>query len=665
MQLIIVESPTKAKTFGKFLDKKDFSIISSMGHIRDLPKKKLGIDLEDNFEPDYEIIPGKKKVVDPLVREARKAEKVILATDPDREGEAIAYHIGDILRSKIKKKLAYDRIVFHEITESALREALGKSRPLNQELFDAQQARRVLDRIVGYKISPYLWKKFSKSWLSAGRVQTVALRIIVEREKERNKFKTEAYFSVKGFFDHGGPLEAKLVKLLGKEFYRTDKLELFDGKYEYQSSLLKDEKSAKEETGRLTTEKYAIAEVSENRSSRTPPPPFITSTLQQNAGSAFGFTAKRAMRIAQSLYEEGLITYHRTDSFNISEKFINEARAYIAKKYGQGYLSEKIRRYKQKSKLAQEAHEAIRPTNVQNHPDSQKLAGLRGEQRKLYFLIYNRSLSTQMKEAVILRQKILIVSGSDDVFRTEREQIMFPGFLILSMKEKKEKELITGLAKGQPIKLLDIELEEKATQPPPRYSEATLVKTLEARGIGRPSTYAPIISLIQERHYVEKQGRELVPSELGMSVSDLLVKKFVNVFDISFTAKMEDELDNVALGKIKWRDLVGRFYSPLSQELEVAYKDTDKIKVEEKTTEACPECGAMLVIKMSRFGRFYACSNFPKCRYTKSFLEKTGTACPECKQGELVVRFSRKKKRFYACDRYPDCRYTTLWLPKL
>jgi DNA topoisomerase-1 len=666
MDLIIVESPTKAKTFNKYIDSKKYLVVSSMGHIRDLPKKKLGIDLENNFELEYEIIPGKKKIIDPLVKDAKRAQRIILATDADREGEAIAFHIKQVLLKKVKKNIEFDRIVFHEITKEALKEALAKSKSINEKLFDAQQARRVLDRIVGYKISPYLWKRFSKSWLSAGRVQSVALRFIVEREKERDVFKSNHYYVIKAdFLSKKIKLEAKLIELKGKLFYTSEKIDLFDGSYEFQKTLIKSDSQVKEEMNRLGKEKYSIDKVKESDSFRKPPAPFTTSTLQQKAVNLFGFSAKRTMRIAQSLYEYGLITYHRTDSFNISDKFIRDCRNWIVKQYGEEYLSATKRIFKQKSKLAQEAHEAIRPTDVTKDSKSKSILKLKLDEQKIYTLIYNRALATQMKEAYFKRQKIIIKSGMNDKFSTDYQEIKFYGYLILEKEHlSKDKGLVKNLKEKTSMIMKNLNVENKETLPPPRYSEASLIKTLEKQGIGRPSTYAPIISLIQERFYVTKEGRELSPSELGRTVSDLLVKSFKQIFDINFTAQMESDLDRVAVGKMKWKNIVREFYKPFKFNLDQAYKDTEKIKVEEKTDKKCPKCKSDLLIKLSRFGKFYACSAFPNCRYTENYLEKIGMSCPKCKKGNVVIRFSKKKRKFYACDTYPQCDYTSLWPPK-
>lgn len=664
MKLIIVESPTKAKTFNKFLDPKKYLVISSMGHIRDLPKKKLGIDLTQDFKPEYEPLANKTSLIKEIIKLAKKAEEVILATDLDREGEAIAYHIKYLIKDKIKKA-KFSRIVFHEITEKALLTALSEQRQIDNNLFDAQQTRRVLDRLFGYKLSPYLWKRFGKRWLSAGRVQSVALRFIVEREFERDKFKKQKTYLIKGQFSHKTKLPiAKLMKLAGKKYFKTQSIPLFDGKYEYQTTLISKQEEYKTEEERLLKEEYKIDKIEESITSRQPPPPFTTSTLQQFASSYLGYSAKRTMRLAQELYEAGLITYHRTDSNYLSKDFVTKMRAYILQKYSGEYLEKKVRQYKTKSKLAQEAHEAIRPTKTSFHLAHPEIKDLRADKYKLYQTIYNRSLATQMSAAKLKNQKIVITSSKEDEFVISNQQVVFPGFLILFDKNK-EGSIIQNLKSQTRLKLDKLEIEPKDTQPPPHYNEASLIKTLEAQGIGRPSTYAPIVSLIQERQYVNKNGRELEPFILGIKITMLLKDKFESLITPTFTAKMEDDLDLVALGKKDWQKIVGLYFDPFNQLLEKAYTDTTKIKVEEPTSKKCPKCNRDLVIKISRFGKFYACTGFPDCRYTENYLQSLGVICPKCEKGNVVERRSKKGKKFYACSRYPECDFTSLWLPKL
>lgn len=666
MDLIIVESPTKAKTFAKILDKKKYQITSSMGHVRDLPEKKLGIQIKKDFAPEYQIMPKKKDLVNGLILLAKKAKRIILATDPDREGEAIAMHLETILKEKLKKSIKFERIVFHEITESALFEALKEPKEINKQLFNAQQARRILDRLVGYKISPYLWKSFSKRWLSAGRVQSVALRFLVERQKERNEFKSRKFFSIKGQFAiEKNQVIGKMTLLINKPFFVVNKLNLFDGYYQYQESVIHNEEDLISNKERLLKETYSVLDVSEVSTKRSPVPPFTTSSLQQYSVNNFGYSAKKTMQLAQGLYEQGLITYHRTDSFNLSEKFLIEAREFILKKYGKKYLFETTRRYKTKSKSAQEAHEAIRPTKLSNDINSSViLEKLNHDQIKLYEAIYNRSLATQMAEAIILKQKISIISSVKDLFQTEFEKVIFPGFLILEGRDNNKGIFVNNISNNTKATLLEIQTEEKQTLPPPSYSEASLIKTLEEKGIGRPSTYAPIISVLLERQYVVKDGRSLSAATLGIEVSDLLNKKFAEIFEIDFTASMEDKLDAIANGQEDWVKTVRHFYTPLEKQLVKALDKVEKIKVEEETKEKCPKCQSPLVIKISRFGKFFACSAFPDCKYTKSHLQGTGVICPKCSKGEVVIRFSRMRKRFYACNQYPECDYTSLWLNK-
>jgi len=664
MKLIIVESPTKAKTFNRLVDKQQYLVVSSMGHVRDLPKKKLGIDLDHDFKPEYVPLDNKQKLINELIKSAKKAKEIILATDPDREGEAIAYHIKQLLADKIKT-LDFSRIVFHEITKEALVKALKESKGIDVRLFDAQQARRILDRIFGYQLSPYLWKRFAKRWLSAGRVQSVALRFLVEREQERLRFQSQPIYLVKALFKEKKPLPlAKLTKLLGQNYFQIQCIPLFDGQYDYQTSLIKNQAEKKAQEKRLLTETYQIEKIEETTTKRQPPPPFTTSTLQQYGASYLGYTAKRTMSLAQQLYEHGLITYHRTDSNYLSEGFLQQARTYIEKQYGLDYLESKPRLYKTRSKLAQEAHEAIRPTKVNNDSSANTIKKLRNDQLKLYMTIYNRALATQMKCAQLLNQKIVIVSKAQDQFVITNQKTVFPGFLILNTVDKPELDLIANLKINTKVNLQQLDIEEKQTLPPARYNEASLIKTLEAKGIGRPSTYAPIVTLIQERQYVDKSGRDLVPTILGTKITQLLTSAFSELLHPTFTAQMEDELDLIALGKKQWQKIVKDYYLPFKRQLEKANQDVSKIKVEEKTGKKCPQCGHELVIKLSRFGKFYACSHFPKCRYTENYLQTVSVNCPKCATGQVVVRYSKKKRRFYGCSNYPKCDFTSLWLPK-
>ncbi|MCR4329968.1 MAG: type I DNA topoisomerase [Candidatus Roizmanbacteria bacterium] len=661
MKLIIVESPTKARTFGKFLKVGELEIISSMGHVRDLPQKKLGVEIEKTFLPTYEILPGKKKLIDEIIRKARHAKEVILATDPDREGEAIAFHLRYVIHESVPK-VTFKRIVFHEITEEALQDALKNPRDIDERLFDAQQARRILDRLVGYTISPYLWKKFSKYWLSAGRVQTVALRFVVEREKEREKFKSVSYYSFESEFKVRQELVlAQLVRLRGKSFYTSTSLSLFDGKYTYKSSIVTSEDEARIEKERLEKEDYSLSGVSETLVKKTPPPPFTTSSLQQHASTTMGYSAKKTMRTAQALYEKGLISYHRTDSTTLSTAFIEKVRDYVKNTFGDDYLATGVRNYKTKVKNAQEAHEAIRPTNIVTTPLNLK-DSTPTDQAKLYEAIYNRALATQMTDATFKKQLLTFISSQEDEFTAEAQIMVHPGFLRLY--QQKAQEMLYSVAKDDVVELKLLNMLAKETQLPPQYTEASLIKSLEKRGIGRPSTYAPIVSLIQERQYVRKQDRALSPSVLGTKIADVLSEYFAKIFDVDFTAGMEEKLDDIGTGSLSWKTVLTDFYGPLEILLKKAYENTEKIRVEEKTDEVCPKCSKKLVIKISRFGKFYACEGFPTCKFTKPYLQKTGVVCPQCSKGELVMRFSKKKRRFYGCDRYPECDYTSLWLKK-
>ncbi|MFQ5452475.1 MAG: type I DNA topoisomerase, partial [Candidatus Paceibacterota bacterium] len=540
MQLILVESPTKARTFNKYLKGDKYRVEATMGHMRDLPKSKLGIDPKSRYKPEYVEVEEKKEAIEKIEKLAKKSKSIILATDADREGEAISYHVAYLLgyvEEKWPKATLIDgkklkRIVFHEITKSAIEKALLTPQELNLDLVDSQQARRILDRIVGYKVSPLLWKKMGKRWLSAGRVQTVALRFIVEREKEIEKFKRQAYYKVFGNFKVSShEIEAKLVSKEGKTYEAKQKLELFDGDYTYTKTTITalNSKVIKED---LSTDSYTVHDVKSSTSKRTPPPPYTTSTLQQDASRRLGYSSKYTMSLAQKLYERGFITYHRTDSVSMSGGFVSSTRKFIKDTYTENYLSEETRRYKTKSKLAQEAHEAIRPTDVRR--DIVKKKGLRGAHLKLYKLIFNRAVATQMAPAEILTIKIQILSRKKYLFETSFQSITFNGYLRLyGKKSEKSNHAKPGI--GDTAKLIDLNFEEAETLPPPRYNEASLIKTLEDKGIGRPSTYAPTISTIQTRNYVEKNEGRFNPSVLGTAVSDYLVSAFPKLFAIDYT----------------------------------------------------------------------------------------------------------------------------------
>ncbi len=675
MALIIVESPTKARTFNRILKGKNYYVFATLGHIRDLPKSKIAIDYKHNLKPTYEVISQKKRVVDQLKKLSSENDRIILATDPDREGESIAYHAAYLLgfieekwpeiKQKIQKK-KLERIVFHEITNKALQDALNKTGSLRFDLVKAQQARRILDRIVGYELSPLLWTKLGKNWLSAGRVQTVALRLIVEREKEIDKFVQEKYFQILAFFKNGEEFKGRLIKINDVSIEQQFKLELFAGSYEYTKTTI-EEINLKQIISDLEPDKYEVFDINEEIVKRYPPPPFTTSLLQQEAFNRYGFTSKMVMKLAQDLYERGLITYHRTDSFNLASRFVFGAKDYITTTYGPDYALDKPRGFRTKSKSAQEAHEAIRPTRLDDSA-KKKLneKGLSKNHKLIYDLVFNRAVATQMKEAEIKQIRIYVKSSKNYLFESEFQKIMFDGFLrVLNPIFVKNNQTEPKIAKDSPINLLKLEPEEKLTQPPPRYTEASLIKILEERGIGRPSTYAPIISLIQQKGYVEKDGRYFKPTGLGTGISEYLSSAFPQVFDINFTAGMEDGLDLIANSQKNMLDLLSEFNKPFQETLAERKKDTKKIQIKEETSEKCPKCGSPLTIRFSRFGKFYACSAYPKCKFTKSFLKFVkGKICPKC-NGKIVIRYTKTKRRFYGCENYPKCDYTEFQFTKL
>ncbi len=654
MNLIIVESPTKAKTLTRFLGK-DYQIVSSMGHIRDLPKKKLGIDVERNFKPQYLLVPQKKESIKNIKDESKKAKKIFLATDPDREGEAIAFHIAHILK---KKADGFARIVFHEITKNAIEKAIANPRKINLDLVDAQQARRILDRLVGYKLSPLLWRKIRRG-LSAGRVQSVAVRLIVDREREIEKFVPEEYWEIwaklkkhiGGKREDMPSFEAKLIKKNGKKV------------------KIENENQSRQTVEELKKANYEVYQVIRKEVKQSPSPPFITSSLQRNASQRLGFSSKRTMYAAQRLYEKGLISYHRTDSFNLAKVAVEKMRQYINITYGKEYLPEKPNFYKTKSKVAQEAHEAIRPTDVQKTVEkiSEKLG--RDEQR-LYELIWKRAIASQMVSAVWDKTKIETQATSRKniyLLLTEGKIIKFDGWLILFNKKEMEGEMeLPEVKKGDDLDLLKLIPKQKFTQAPPRYSEASLIKALEERGIGRPSTYAPIISTIQDRQYVEKVEGRFHPTPLGTTVNDFLVEYFANIVDYDFTAKMEDNLDEIADGKRKWVPVIKKFYQPFNKQLEGVTKVAERVQIPtEVTEEKCPQCKqGKVVIRIGKFGKFLSCSRFPDCDYTAPYVPKLkGVKCPEC-GGDVVIKKTRKGKQFYGCSNYPKCNWGSWRKPK-
>ena len=645
MPLIIVESPVKSKTISSFLEPR-YKVLSSYGHVRDLPKSKLGIDVENDFKPEYIIMPKARKNVNELKREVKKSDLVILATDEDREGEAIAYHLACILGLNGEKD--YQRIVFHEITKPAIEEALKNPRKIDLNLVGAQQARRILDRIVGYKLSPFLWKKIARG-LSAGRVQSVAVRLVVEREREIQNFVPQEYWSIEALLQkiRNPESQTKLTALLVKK----------DGK-----AIPKFGITTKKETDRIIKDlegaEYKVINIDEKEVKRNPLPPFTTSTLQQTAWQHFRFPAKLTMQVAQQLYERGFITYHRTDSLNLSDFSLFAAKKFIIKNYGEKYWAGFLKKYKTKSKGAQEAHEAIRPAHPDEKPDSLKLDV---NQSKLYDLIWRRFTACQMSPAVFDTTTVDI-SAKDYTFRTTGQVLKFDGFLRVYPIKYEETELPL-LKINEFLELIKLIPSQHFTQPPARYTEATLIKTLEENGIGRPSTYAPILSNIQEKNYIEKnEQKRFGPTEIGQVVNDLLVAHFPEIVDVGFTARMEYDLDGVAEGKKNWVKVIKEFYTPFEKNLKQKYGEVSKKDITEKPTEkTCPKCGAPLLIRLGRYGKFYACSKFPKCRYTESLEENNlGIKCPRCEKGKIVEKRTRKRKIFYGCDRYPKCDFA-LW----
>ncbi len=659
-KLVIVESPAKARTVGRFLGK-GYTVKASIGHIRDLLRSQLSIDIENNFAPKYRVPNEKKAIVNEIKQLAQEHEEIYLATDPDREGEAISWHL--IQAANIDPNRAR-RVVFHEITEPAIKEAFAHPRQINMDLVNAQQARRVLDRLVGYSISPILWEKV-RSRLSAGRVQSVALRMIVEREREIQAFVPEEYWTIHAEFQPHGDTQTFLAKLV-----RIDQDEPQLPNQETVQPILAD----------LEKATYVISKVKRGERRRRPLPPFITSTLQQEANVRLGFTAKRTMALAQGLYEgqevgeggaTGLITYMRTDSTNLSELAIDEVRRFIGQRYGGDFLPEKPIHYTKKVAGAQEAHEAIRPTSVFRTPEMVK-PYLEPAMFKLYQLIWQRFVACQM-EAAILDTLSVEVSGRADhlyLFRASGSSIRFPGFLIVYQEaqdeDKKSEEdeeanirIPASVAEGQPQRLVRLQPEQHFTQPPPRYTEASLVRALEENGIGRPSTYAPTISTLQQRGYVERVGRHLIPTETGTLVNDLLMQHFPDIMDYQFTARMEEDLDQIAAGKAEWVDIVRNFWQPFSQEVTKAQAEMPVSKSgPEAIGRACPQCGRDLVVRYGRFGKFISCSGFPECRYTEPWLEKIGVSCPK-DGGDLVERKTRRGRIFYGCANYPACDFTS------
>ena len=652
MKLIIVESPTKAKTISKFLGS-GWEALSSYGHIRDLPQRKFGIDLEKDFEPQYTIVPKAKKNLDILKKAVKKADEILISTDPDREGEAIAWHLTKALG--LKKDDSYQRVVFHEITKQAIEEAMKEPRKIDMNLVDAQQARRVLDRIVGYKLSPFLWKKIAKG-LSAGRVQSVAVKLVCEREEEIKKFLPQEYWSIEAILEKTGKEKDPLSKFsafLTKE----------NGKAVTKLGIENKEKADKIMDD-LKNAGYKVLSVEKKETRKNPLPPFTTSTLQQEAWKKFHLPARMTMSLAQQLYENGYITYHRTDSLNLSEQALSSARDFIVEKYGQNYWTGSFKKFKAKG-LVQEAHEAIRPSAPDRTPeDVEKEGKLNNSQIKLYGLIWRRFIACQMNQAIFDATTIDIEASageenSEYTFRATGQILKFDGFLkVYSLKF--EEAQLPELAKEEPLDLVELKPEQHFTQPPARYTEASLIKALEENGIGRPSTYAPIMSTIQARNYIEKdEVKRFKPTEMGEMVNQLLVSHFPQVVDIKFTAQMEENLDEIAEAKKQWTGVIKEFYDPFAENLKAKYDEVAKTELAQTATDKiCPKCGGPIIIKMGRFGKFYACSKFPECRHTESMKDNNlHIKCPKCGEGEITKKMSKRKKPFYGCSRWPDCDF--------
>lgn len=647
--LVIVESPAKAKTIERYLGKK-YKVKASMGHVRDLPKSQMGVDTERNFEPKYITIRGKGPVLKDLKTAAKKAKKVYLAADPDREGEAIAWHLAHSLDLDLNSDC---RVVFNEITKDAIKDSFKHPRMINMDLVDAQQARRVLDRLVGYKISPILWKKVKKG-LSAGRVQSVALRLIIDREKEINEFKPEEYWTIDGTF------------LKGKEAFEASFFGIRGEKHP-----LKSEDDVKQILSQIKGNKFDVKKVTKKERKRNPALPFTTSTLQQEAARKLNFRAKKTMMIAQQLYEGidlgkegtvGLITYMRTDSTRISNTAQEEAASFIGENYGKEFLGSK-RKPAKKNENAQDAHEAIRPTSVLRKPSELK-AVLGRDQLRLYKLIWERFVASQMAPATLDTMSVDL-ENNGLTFRANGSKVKFSGFMKVYVEGKDDQleeknKMLPDLAEGDTVLSKDIEPEQHFTQPPPRYTEARLVKTLEELGIGRPSTYAPTLDTIQKRGYVALDNKRFVPTELGGIVLDLIMEFFPEIINVEFTAKMEKELDDVEDGNIEWVQIIDSFYKDFEKRVKKAEAEMQEVEIEPEYADVdCEECGHPMVYKMGRYGKFMACSNFPDCRNTKPIVKEIGVKCPSCKIGNIVERKSKKRRIFYGCDRYPECEFVS------
>jgi DNA topoisomerase I len=647
--LVIVESPAKAKTIERYLGKK-YKVKASMGHVRDLPKSQMGVDINNGYEPKYITIRGKGPIIKELKTAAKKAKKVFLAADPDREGEAIAWHLANMLDLDIHSDC---RVVFNEITKDAVKESFQHPRPINMNLVDAQQARRVLDRLVGYNISPLLWKKVKKG-LSAGRVQSVALRLIIDREKEIKQFQPEEYWTIQAEFVKGN-------ETFTASFYGVDG----------QKLELKKEADVAAILQRINGNRFTVTSVAKKERKRNPVPPFTTSSLQQEAARKLNFRTKKTMMIAQQLYEGidlgsegtvGLITYMRTDSTRVSESAQQEALSYIEATFGKEFVAQEKRKEK-KNANAQDAHEAIRPTSAFRDPEKVK-PYLTRDQFRLYKLIWERFIASQMAAALLDTMSIEL-ENEGVVFRASGSKVKFPGFMKVYVEgtddqTDEQDRLLPDLQEGETVFSKDIEPKQHFTQPPPRYTEARLVKTLEELGIGRPSTYAPTLDTIQKRNYVVLENKRFVPTELGEIVLELMLEFFPEIIDVEFTAKMEKNLDEIEEGKVEWVKVVDEFYREFEKRLQTAEKEMKEVEIKDEPAGVdCEVCGSPMVYKMGRFGKFVACSNFPECRNTKPIVKEIGVKCPKCREGNIVERSSKKKRIFYGCDRFPQCDFVS------
>ncbi len=637
--LVIVESPSKAKTIGKFLGG-HYKVLASVGHVRDLPKSKLGIDVENDFEPQYISIRGKGDIIKELKREAKNASKIYLATDPDREGEAISWHLAFLLGIDPDKPC---RIVFNEITEKTIKAAIKNPRPIDIDLVDAQQARRVVDRLVGYQISPLLWRKVRRG-LSAGRVQSAALKILCDRETEINNFKPEEFWNIVAEFEKDKSFTAKLTEYKGKKIVIENE--------EQNNAVLKELKNGR----------FAVSSIEEKDRVRKASAPFTTSSMQQDAANKLNFSTRKTMMIAQQLYEGieikgkgtvGLVSYIRTDSVRISDEARAAAKDYIIEKMGAEYYGGGI--YFNKKKDVQDAHEAIRPSYAELEPDSIK-DSLTKDQYNLYKLIWNRFIASQMAPARFKAVNAVITNGDYD-FKAVGSKLLFDGFLKIynSAKEKEEDKILPDIKEGEELKPVKVEGEQNFTQPPARFTEASLVKELEDKNIGRPSTYAPIVATLLDRKYISKDKKSLVPTELGFIVTDMMVQYFKEIVDVGFTAQMEDDLDDIEIKGVNWKEVVGSFYGTLKEDLDIADKEIEKVEFEaELTGEVCEICGKPMAVKYGRFGSFAACTGYPECKNTKPLVQSTGVKCPKCGK-DIVVRRSKKGRVFYGCSGYPAC----------